>query len=293
MSANNNGTYDGINMKAKNRNDKSTGYDFNGKIQPENNSELINDLEQNNYTDLKDKTKTQDTQLKTDTESASENADELRKKRKKFLLKSLWFLCTTGFVVFSLLFINEILIQPYKLKQSIKKARELYNSSDEGENHGLTDCGNKNNLVGTDIKPDNDINEESTKNEPGPVSGRNAEQKDPNRDEMGRLLKFSKLLEINEDVKGWIRIDNIKNGENDTKINYVVVQSGPEKPEFYLTRDWATKTYLKAGSIFLDYTCLVNIENTSKNLIIHGHNMTSSDDIFHYLINYKELKFLK
>ena len=53
-------------------------------------------------------------------------------------------------------------------------------------------------------------------------------------------LKFQKLSEMNEDVKGWITIDNI-NGKNDTKIDYVVVQSDASDPEFYLHRSWMTK----------------------------------------------------
>ena len=98
------------------------------------------------------------------------------------------------------------------------------------------------------------------------------------------LRKFDKLLEVNKDVKGWIRIDNL-NGENDTKIDYVVMQSSPSDPEYYLHRNWASHDYLKAGSLFLDHSS--SVEYRSSNLIIHGHNMTSSDDMFHYLVDYK------
>ena len=84
-------------------------------------------------------------------------------------------------------------------------------------------------------------------------------------------------------------LDNI-NGENDTKIDYVVVQSDPSDPYYYLSRDWATHEYLKAGSIFIDAAS--SVEENSKNLVIHGHNMTSSDDMFHYLLKYHEINFL-
>lgn len=229
------------------------------------------------------------------TETFAEKTDDLREKRKKIIIRSLRIIFTIGFVVFSALFINEVLIQPYKLKKTIEKARELYNYTDyiDGQDNRPEEIQDNNtDMNNSDSNPDidnADDNAETLERDPDSDKGK-AALNDPNRDEMGRLIKFKKLLEVNDDVKGWIRIDNI-NGENDTKIDYVVVQSGPEDPEFYLTRDWATKSYLKAGSIFLDYAS--SVETGTKNLVIHGHNMTSSDDMFHYLIKYKELDFLK
>lgn len=215
-------------------------------------------------------------------DSTGTNAEEIRKKRKKIIIKSLRILFTIGFIAFLALFINEVLIQPYKMKKSIEKAKELYDSSFEkiGQDKDAYE-------INTALSTEND-NGTADINQDG--EAKEAVIRDPNRDEKGRLIKFKKLLEINEDVKGWIRIDNV-NGENDTKIDYVVVQSGPEDPEFYLTRDWVTKSYLKAGSIFLDYTS--SVETNTKNLVIHGHNMTSSDDMFHYLTKYKDINFLK
>lgn len=189
-----------------------------------------------------------------------------KEKRKKIILKTLRIIFRIGFVVFTLFFIDEVFIQPHFLKKSINKAKELYNYGESMVYSGGW----------TDIDADDS---EDTGN------------RDPERDDEGRLLKFKKLLETNEDVKGWIRIDNIETGENDTKIDYVVVQSGPDDPDFYLNRDWATKSYLKAGSIFLDASC--SVENNSKNLVIHGHNMKSTDNMFHYLIKYKEIDFLR
>lgn len=221
--------------------------------------------------------------------------DDIRKRRRKIILRSLRIIFTTGFIVFSALFINEVLIQPYRLKKTIEKARELYNYTDytdgqEARPEEIRD--NNTDMNNPDSNPDIDnvFDKKTLEGEQDSDQGK-AAISDPDRDEMGRLIKFKKLLEVNEDVKGWIRIDNIVNGENDTKIDYVVVQSGPEDPEYYLTRDWATKSYLKAGSIFLDYAS--SVETGTKNLVIHGHNMTSSDDMFHYLIKYKELDFLK
>jgi sortase B len=206
-----------------------------------------------------------------------------KKKQRKFIIRGLRILFTIGFFVFAALFINEVLIQPYKLKKSIENAKDLYHYQ------AYMPTMNSDNLLGDNEldenqSPDSDSDSDSIDNvthTPTP---------DPNRDDKGRLRKFSNLLEVNEDVKGWIRLDNI-NGENDTKINYVVMQSQASDPEYYLDKAWDTHEFLKAGSIFLDSTS--SVERSSKNLIIHGHNMTSSDDMFHYLLEYNNLDFLK
>ncbi|MDD4112192.1 MAG: class B sortase [Herbinix sp.] len=202
-----------------------------------------------------------------------------KKKIKKLIIRGLRILFTIGFFVFLLLFINEVLIQPYKLKKSIEKAKDLYQyEALVQEPDNILD----NNEIAKDknsVSQSNSI--DNTTPTPTP---------DPNRDEMGRLRKFGNLLKVNEDVKGWIRLDNI-NGENDSKIDYVVVQSDASDPEYYLEKAWDTHDYLKAGSIFLD--CSSSVESNSKNLVIHGHNMTSSDDMFHYLLEYNNLDFLK
>lgn len=204
-----------------------------------------------------------------------------KKKRRNFIIRTFRILFTIGFFVFLALFINEVFIQPYKLKRSIEIAKNLYNSE----------------LSSATIEPDKILSDNDTIDKEDSESDTDSlddvtptPTPDPKRDEMGRLKKFGKLLEVNEDVKGWIRLDNI-NGENDTKIDYVVVQSDANNPEYYLDKDWATLEYLKAGSIFLDYSS--SVESNSKNLVIHGHNMTSSDDMFHYLLEYNNLDFLK
>lgn len=209
---------------------------------------------------------------------------------------------TIAFFIFLGLFINEVAVQPYLLRKSLEKARELYGYG-EAETMDISDHSDSSdgsipgkNGSGDNMNPGYDTGNDpygTNNGQTGPDSGAPASTPDPNRDDKGRLKKFSKLLEVNEDVKGWIRITNIKTGKIDTKVDYVVVQS-PDKsdPDFYLSRNWATKDYLKAGSIFLDVAS--SVENNSKNLIIHGHNMTSSDNMFHYLLEYKDdIKFLK
>lgn len=216
-----------------------------------------------------------------DISNENDSLDKKKKSKKEIIIRGLRILFTIGFFVFTALFINEVFIQPYKLKRSIEKAKDLYNYD------LATDIYESEDTLHENLYIDDKANEEdiviSDDISPTPIP-------DPNKDEMGRLKKFSKLLEVNEDVKGWLRIDNI-DGLNDTKIDYVVMQSDLDDPEYYLSRDWASKEYLKAGSLFLDTSS--SVESNTRNLIIHGHNMTSSDDMFHYLVNYKELEFLK
>ncbi len=171
-----------------------------------------------------------------------------------------------GFVVFAGLFINEVFITPYRINQSIQKTEAIYASSQQAM---------------TSTEAPSTTQEEST-----PANGITVPPVptvDPTRDGQGRLLQFKDLLAMNEDVKGWITIP-------DTNINYVVMQSGKDDPEYYLTRDIEGQE-LKAGSLFID--AKGSAEDGSKNLTIHGHNMTSTDNMFHYLINYKELDFYK
>ncbi len=96
------------------------------------------------------------------------------------------------------------------------------------------------------------------------------------------LEKFSHLLELNPDVKGWIQIEG-------TNINYPVLQSTKEDPEYYLTRN-IKKEEDRFGSIFLDIN--TNIETPTQSLLIHGHNMSTSGTMFHELMNYNDFDFL-
>ena len=117
----------------------------------------------------------------------------------------------------------------------------------------------------------------SKKKIPGLIS--NAKGK---RDEQGRLLKFADLLEANGDVKGWIK------GHN---IDYPVLQSSKNDPEFYLNRNFFGE-YYKAGSLFLDPRS--SVETPTQNFVIHGHNMISTPEkMFHYIKFYADVSYYK
>jgi len=183
--------------------------------------------------------------------------------KRYFTYKLLHILCIIGFIVFGALFINEAFIQPIRIKNSTDYTRDLYKR--------LTPS------------PVPSIN--NTKPTPAPVKEQ-AEPTtlpptptpDPNRDEYGRLLQFSELLAVNDDVKGWISIP-------DTTIDYVVVQSDPDNPEYYLDKD-INHEYSKAGTLFLDVHS--SVEDNSRSLVIYGHNMVSTPEkMFRDLNKYK------
>ncbi len=73
------------------------------------------------------------------------------------------------------------------------------------------------------------------------------------------FIDFNKLLNENNDTKGWIQVNN-------TNINYPIVQY--KNNDYYLTHSF-DKKYTDAGWIFLDYRN--NIDDFDKNTIIYGH----------------------
>lgn len=179
-----------------------------------------------------------------------------------------------GFVLFALLFLNEVIITPYRINHSIAKTNRLY-QQEERVTGPVTETATP--MISSPID----------RHEKDAATATNLEEElqpnDPTRDEKGRLLQFKDLLAVNEDVKGWITIPA-------TNIDYVVLQSSNHDPEYYLSHD-IEKHELKAGSIFLDSKC--SVEQASKNLTIHGHNMTSTDNMFHYITKFKELDYYK
>ena len=66
------------------------------------------------------------------------------------------------------------------------------------------------------------------------------------------------------DVRGWLTIP-------ESGIDYPVLQSSPEEPEYYLRRDYQGN-YDINGSLFLQADCILG---ESGKLTIYGHNMNS------------------
>lgn len=78
---------------------------------------------------------------------------------------------------------------------------------------------------------------------------------------------FNKLLEINGDTKGWLKLNN-------TTINFPVVQTVDN--DFYLNHDYNKETNSN-GWVFVDYRN--NMVDLDQNTIIYGHN-TKANTMF-------------
>lgn len=94
------------------------------------------------------------------------------------------------------------------------------------------------------------------------------------------LKKYKDLYKENNDIIGWIKID-------DTNINYPVMYT-PNEKNFYLYRNW-NKEDSKIGLPYVDERC--DIEN-SENLIIYAHCMKNGQ-MFGSLKKYKSEEYYK
>ena len=72
---------------------------------------------------------------------------------------------------------------------------------------------------------------------------------------------YSPLHSMKSDMVGWLRVP-------DTEIDYPVMKSAEEDPEYYLHRDF-DRNYSLSGSLFISGGC----DENSDVFIIYGHNM--------------------
>ncbi len=84
------------------------------------------------------------------------------------------------------------------------------------------------------------------------------------------MEQFLPLLEINEDIVGWISMGD----EDDPFIDYVVVQG--DDNDFYLDHNYMKEKNV-GGSIFADYRHDLSAGNEPANTILYGHNMASGE----------------
>ncbi len=87
------------------------------------------------------------------------------------------------------------------------------------------------------------------------------------------LTEIKAVQDDYPDVIGWIQIPG-------TQVDYPVVQSGTDNPEYYLRRD-LDGNYSTAGCLFLDASC--GLEQDIN--VVYGHNMTDGT-MFRHLIKY-------
>lgn len=95
------------------------------------------------------------------------------------------------------------------------------------------------------------------------------------------LAKFTALYEQNNDLVGWIKID-------DTPIDFAVVQT--DNNDDYLRTDFDGNAN-RNGTIFVDWHCSINPQGHVT--VIYGHNMKRESAMFTSLRNYKKLSYYK
>lgn len=102
--------------------------------------------------------------------------------------------------------------------------------------------------------------------------------------------EIQKLMDINGDVVGYIRIRD-KNGScADTHVDYPILQkTNEEESEFYIDHN-IRQEYSSAGSIFLDWRNVIGTPDQSDNLIVYGHDM-GNGSMFGSLKKYKEYNY--
>lgn len=99
------------------------------------------------------------------------------------------------------------------------------------------------------------------------------------------------LLEINEDVIGWISIDTMKGPDGEMYIDYPVVKG--DDNDYYLERDIKGRYSGSGGTIFMDYASSVVPGSRTDNITIFGHNMKAGT-FFGRLDEYKSgVEFLR
>ena len=94
------------------------------------------------------------------------------------------------------------------------------------------------------------------------------------------LMDFTALREKNEEIIGWIKLD-------ETMIDYPIVQGSNNS--YYLSRS-AEKRSSKSGAIFLDYRAEKDFSNFSS--VIYGHNMKAGT-MFGGLEKFKDEDYFK
>ena len=133
------------------------------------------------------------------------------KKKIRLTVMICSVLLLIGCVIFLIYYLG---IQPYHSRQLNNKYKSLYYSvSDSNESDGNNEVVNDNSSENVPV----DINLDKSYEEGAKGSD-------------GILLKFSKLIEINSDIRGWLKVPG-------TNIDYPVMQSTGNS-EFYLKHDF-------------------------------------------------------
>lgn len=95
--------------------------------------------------------------------------------------------------------------------------------------------------------------------------GDDSDDSSDNKPEVDDVINWDELLKINDEIVGWIEIDN-------TKVDYPVMwhKEDNRNYQYYLSHNYKGD-YDSFGSVFLDYRCENGTD--SKNTVIHGHHI--------------------
>lgn len=142
---------------------------------------------------------------------------------------------------------------------------------------------NKNELDNSFFEDDSELSNNVENNQTNVGSSNRQNSTLRNKTASYSSLDLKSLKIKNGDTEGWIKIDN-------TKINYPVMQNG----DFYLHNNFYKK-YSISGTPYLASYCNIN---SSDNLIIYGHHMSSGSmfaglDIYKTYNRYKNHKYIK
>ena len=142
---------------------------------------------------------------------------------------------------------------------------------------------NKNELENSFFEDDSELSNNVENNQTNVGSSNRQNSTLRNKTASYSSLDLKSLKIKNGDTEGWIKIDG-------TRINYPVMQNG----DFYLHNNFYKK-YSISGTPYLASYCNIN---SSDNLIIYGHHMSSGSmfaglDIYKTYNGYKNHKYIK
>ena len=142
---------------------------------------------------------------------------------------------------------------------------------------------NKNELENSFFEDDSELSNNVENNQTNNSSSNRQNSTLRNKTASYSSLDLKSLKIKNGDTEGWIKIDG-------TRINYPVMQNG----DFYLHNNFYKK-YSISGTPYLASYCNIN---SSDNLIIYGHHMSSGSmfaglDIYKTYNGYKNYKYIK
>ena len=179
-------------------------------------------------------------------------------KAKRKGIHVIIYLLLSVLIILSIMYI----INFFSLKKEAKEQSKLLSAIDIYEKEGTKE-------VVQNVSKDGEEKHEETA-----ITENTEEQKE----ETERMLQVKQLQEQNEDIIGWLEIEN-------TNINYPVLQGTDNS--YYMTHNYK-KENSKNGAIFLDANYNWNIP--SNNLLIYGHNL-GNGMMFQELLKYEKESF--